>query len=74
MHHFFLVLLHNRQLVYLFCAIIFTLGAVSIGVQPYLRESYSVLLSIALMVVSVIMGFSYTSFLRHFAPHKALHR
>ncbi len=73
MHHFFLVLFQKRQLVYLFCAIMFTLSALSASFQPYFPEVYEKRHSVALMVLSVLIGISYTGFLRHYAPHKKLH-
>ncbi len=73
MHHLFLVLLQKRQFVYVLCAIIFTLATLAVSFQPYFAEVYSKRHAIAIMVLTVLLGISYTGFIKHYAPHKKLH-
>ncbi len=73
MHHFFLILLHYRTAVYVLCSILFTVGTIAFGFQPYFEESYSKNACLLAMFFSIAIGLSYTAIIKHYAPHKKLH-
>ncbi len=73
MNRLFLILLQKRHLVYISCAIIFTIATLAVSFQPYFHEIYPKSQPLIIMALTVVFGLSYTAFIKRFAPHKALH-